>query len=199
MRRIGWDKRVNDFRQEVTQIRHRASLSSSNFLVLKRQADCCKVRFLTHQLEVKRRSLAHNRGVASVVKDGKGLPAVLGFAVAASIVTGIISQDKRAAATAGLSGLNGALRGIGETDWAVCLDRQLTVMPRNNIATGRVWFTWDSVIKALNELAQASQNGAHLGTLDAVISEVLRSKRLVAVIMQEDERGYAYRRINAGG
>ncbi len=181
MTRIGWETRVTDFRQEVTQIRNRASISSSNFLVLKRQADGCKVRFLTHQLEVKRRSLARDRGVTSIVKNGKGLPAALVITFAATIVTGIISKDKYTAATAGLSGLNGALQGIGETDWAVCLDRQLIVTSRNNITVGRVWFTWDSVMAVLNDLEQAAQNGVHLGDLDKVIVEIRKSKKLVAI------------------
>jgi hypothetical protein len=183
--RIGWEKRVNALRQEVTQVMSEARISSGKFQELQKQAECCKVQFLIHQLEVKRRSLARDRGGASVVKDGKGLPAALGFAAVASIVIGIISHDKRATATAGLSSFNGALRGIGETEWAVCLDRQLTVRPRNHIAAGRVWFTWDSVRAALNELEQQAQNRTHLGNFDAVISEVRRSKRLVAVIMQE--------------
>ena len=54
-------------------------------------------------------------------------------------------------------------------------------MPRNNITVGHVWFTWDSVMVALNELKQAAQNGAHLGDLDKVIFEVRKSKKLVAI------------------
>ncbi len=180
MTRIGWEKSVNDLRQEVTLIRSRARICSGKFQELRRQVECCKVQFLTYQLEVKRKSLARSRGV----KNGKGLPAALGIAAAASILTGIMRKDRFAAANAGLSRLNGALQRLGETDWAICLGKQLAVVSQNDITSGRVWLTWDSVRAALNELEQRAQNGAHLGNIDAVFLEMRRSKRLVTVIMQ---------------
>ena len=181
MTRIGWDKKVNDFRQEVADIRRRAGLSSGNFYYLKRQADYCKLLFLAYQLEVKRRSLVYNRGVNSVLNNGKKLQAALGFTLAASIVTRIISKDSNTATTAGVSVFDGALRGIGEVDWAVCLDRPLTIMPLNNITTGRVWFTWDSVITAINELARMPQTMAHIRTLDEILLAIRNSQKLVAI------------------
>jgi chloramphenicol 3-O-phosphotransferase len=82
---------------------------------------------------------------------------------------------------AGLSSINTSLQELGETDWAICLDGQLIIMPRNNIAIGRVWFTWDSVMEALDELEQMAQTGAHLGNLDKVVFEIRKSKKLVAI------------------
>jgi hypothetical protein len=185
MTRIGWERRIADFKQEVTQIRLRASNSSINFHEQQKQAECLKVQFLTHELEAKRKSLARNRGLDSFAHNKKNLPVALGIAAAASVFAGIVSGDKYTTAGAGISGFNGALQGLGETDWVVCLDRQLTVRPRNSITAGRVWFTWHSVRAALDELEQQAQNGTQLGNFEAVISEVRRSKRLVAVIMQE--------------
>ena len=94
-----------------------------------------------------------------------------------------MSNDRLTAANAGLSGFNGALQGLGQTDWAICLDGGLEILPRDNITAGRVWFTWDSVMAALNELEQTAQNGAHLGNLDKVIVEIRKSKKLVAIII----------------
>jgi len=181
MKKVGWEKRVNDLRQEVNWIKDCAGKTSNNFKGLQRQAECCKVRFLTYELDKKCRSLTRSRGVVSVVENGNGLAATLGIAGIASILAGMITKDGLTAANAGLSGFNGALQGLGKTDWAICLDGGLEILPRDKITAGRVWFTWDSVMTALNELEQTAQNGAHLGNLDKVIFEVRKSKKLVAI------------------
>lgn len=181
MTRVGWDRRVNDFRQEVNLIKGRANKTSHEFKELQRQTECCKVMFLTHQLKRKRGSLTRGRGVASIIKNGNGLAVTLSFAGIASIIAYLISQDGFTAADAGISGVNVALQGLGETDWAVSLDTQIVVTSRNSITAGRVWFTWDSVMIALNELKQQAQNGAHLGDFDNVIAEIRKSKKLVAI------------------
>lgn len=181
MTRVGWEKRVNDFRQEINLIKDGAGKTSNKFIELRRQAECCKIRFLTYELEKKCRSLTRSRGVASVVENGSGLAATLGFAGIASLLAGMITKDGLTAANAGLSGFNGALQGLGKTDWAICLDGGLEILPRDNITAGRVWFTWDSFMAVVNELKQTAQNGVHLGDLDKVIVEIRKSKKLVAI------------------
>ncbi len=182
MTRIGWEKRVNALRQEITQIRSRARMSSGKFQELQRQAECCKIQFLTYEIDTRCKSLARNRGAASITQNGKGLPLALGITAAAAILGGRGGKDRHAAFNMGISGFNGALQGLGKADWAVCLGRQLAVVPRDNITSGQIWFTCESVRVALNELEQRAQNGARLRDLDAVIFEVKGSKKLVAYI-----------------
>jgi hypothetical protein len=192
MIRVGWERRINDLRQEVILIEGRAGKTYNKFKELQRQAECCKVRFLTHQLEEKRKSLTHSRGVAAVVKNGNALMAALGIGAAASILTGMMGNDKFAAGNAGLSGFYGVLQGLGKTDWAICLDGQLEIIPRNNIAVGRVWFTWDSVMAVLNELERAARNGVHLGDVDKIIFEICKSKKLVAISATKSHNPLTY-------
>ncbi len=179
---IGWGKRVNGLRQELTSIRSRAHMDSTRFQELQTQAACCKVQLLAHQLEARRKSLAGDRGFASVGGNGKRLSAALGIAAGASIFTGIMTKDRSAAANAGLSVFDRRMQGLGETDWTVCLGRQLIVAPWADITVGQVWFTWDSVKATLFELEEQAKNGASLGNLDAVISELQKSKRLIMAI-----------------
>ncbi len=182
MTRIGWEKRVNALRQEITQIVSGARTSSGKFQGLQKQSECCKAQFLTYEIDAKCKSLARSRGTTSITQNGKGLPLALGIAAAATILMRGVSKDRFAPADAGISGFSGALQGLGETDWAICLGRQLAVVPRNNITSGQIWFTWESVRAALNELEQRARNGARLGDLDAVIFEVNRSKKIVAYV-----------------
>ena len=181
MTRIGWEKRANDLHQEVNLIKDSAVKTSIKFKELHRQVECCKVRFITHEFELKRLSLSRSRGVDAIVDNGKGLKAALGIGAAAFILTGIMSKDGLTAINGGLSGLKGALQGLGETDWAIGLEGQLAIVPRDNITAGHAWFKWESVIAGLNKLEQSAQNGAHLGNLDDIISRLLESGSLVAV------------------
>lgn len=179
---ISWEKRVNSLRQELASIKSGAYTNSVKFQELRKQAECCKVQFVAYQLEARRKSLACGRGAASVTKNKKGLPLALGIAAGASFLAGMITKDRSAAASAAISGLNGALRGIGETDWAVCLGINLAIVPRDDITPGQIWVTWDSLNTALCEFGERAKSGARLGNLDDIISELWKSKRLVVVI-----------------
>ena len=185
---IGWEGRVNALRQEVSQIANQAGVSSGQIRALQVQAECCKVQLLAHILEAKRKSLARNRGAASITQNGKGLPLAFGITAAASVLTAIVSKGRVAPADAGMSALNGALQGLGEAEWAVCLGRKIVLVPREEIGPGRSWLTWESVMAALNELGQRAQPGAQLGDFNAVILEVSRSKELVTYVSVVTER-----------
>ncbi len=177
-----WEKRVNSLRQELAAIKSRAHTDSTRFQELGKQAECCKVYFVVFQLEARRKSLALGRGAASVTKNKKGLPVALGIAAGASFLAGIITKDGSAAASAAISGFNGALQGLGETDWAVRLGNEIAVVPQENITPGEAWVTWDSLKTAFCDLEEQAKSGACLGNLDEIISELWKSKRLVVVI-----------------
>lgn len=183
MTRIGWEIRANDFRKELTRIRERAGIGSGKFQDLQKQAESCKVQFLSYQLEGKRKVLARDRGLASVTKNEKGSLVVRGLAAAATILIGKMSKDGLIAVNAGLSGLNEALRGLGETDWAVCPGRQLVITSCDNVTPENGWITWDSFKTALSELEERAKKGAQLGNRDAIISELRRSKKLVHIFI----------------
>jgi len=183
MTETGWEERMNGLRQQLTSIKSRVHADSTRFKELWRQAEYCKVRFLAYQLEARRRSLARSRGFASLAENKRGLYVTLGTAVGASILTGMITKDGIAAANAGATGLNRALQGLGEADWAVCLGRKhLAVASQDNITRGDVWVTWDSLQTALHELEERAKSGASLGSLDNIISELKKSKKLLFVI-----------------
>jgi hypothetical protein len=185
MTRVGWEKVVNSLKERITLIKSRANTDSTSFEKLRRQAECLKVQFLVCQLEGRRMFLARSRGFASAVKNRKGLPAALGFAAAASVVTGMMTKNGLAAADAGLSSFNRVLQGLGETDWAVYLGGHLLVAPRADITPGQGWFTWGSFKTATYELEERAKNGAGLGNLDAVISGLQKTKRLVIAINRQ--------------
>ena len=182
MTRTGWEGSVSALKQEVSRVVGWAGISSGKIQDLQTQAECCKVQFLAHEIEARCHSLARNRGSESITQTGKGLSLALGITAAAAFLGNRISKDKYVALNMGISGFNAALQGLGKADWAVCLGKPLAVVPRNNITSGSIWLTWESLRAALDNLEQRAKHGARLGDLDAVIFEVNKSKNLLAYI-----------------
>jgi hypothetical protein len=182
MTETGWKQRANGLRQQLTSIKSRSHMDSARFQELSKQTEHCKVRFLAHQLEARRKFLALSRGAASPIRNKKGLIITLGAAAAASILSRVITDDRIAAMTAGIMGSKAALQGLGETDWAVCLGKHLAVKPQDDTTPGDIWVMWGSLQAALNELKERAINGASLGNLDNIISELKKTKKFVFLI-----------------
>ncbi len=181
MGKTNWENTLEDLRHQLDLIQSRAHEDSVRFKELREQVESTKIRFLVYQLDNRRKFLARSRGTAFLSKPKKSLP-LLGVSVGLSIMTGLITKDMHAAMNAGKRGLNGGLQGLGETDWAVCLGKHLAVASQDHITRGDVWVTWDSLKIALRELEERAKSGAPLGSLDNIISELKKSKKLLFII-----------------
>ena len=51
----------------------------------------------------------------------------------------------------GAKSVKDALGGLGETEWFVCLGKNLAVAPLDHVAQGKDWVTWDSLKIAMRE------------------------------------------------
>ena len=175
MTETGWETTIKGLRQQLASIKNHALADSTRFDELRRQVESTKIQFLASQLETRRKHLARSRGVTSLVKHEKDFP----FWMAAGItaVAGMITKDWLAA---GVAGANGALRGLGETEWAVCLGTELAVAPRDSVRQGEHWVTWESLMTALDELAVWAKDES-LGNLDNIITELLKNENIVFV------------------
>ena len=178
MKETNWENALEDLRHRLDLIQSRAHKDSIRFEGLCRQAEYTKVQFLAHQLDTRRKFLARTRGVASVDENKKNLP-LLGLTAGITVLAGMITKDWLAA---GATVANAALQGLGDTDWVVCLGKHLVVASRDHIKWGDVWATWDSLQTALRDLEEHAKSGAPLGSLDNIISELKKSKKLLFVI-----------------
>jgi len=179
MSRNDWGKLLCDLGQDLALIKNKAKMVSIRFEELQRQAESIKISVLSDQLEEQRESLAHRRGFASIARNGKRLRASLGVAAALSILAGMMTKDKSVAVNAGLSSFDGVIKGLGETSWAVCLERNLAIVPRDNITAEGLWVTWKSLKAALAELEVKASGGDQLGSLDSIITRLQKSTKLV--------------------
>jgi len=174
-----WGKLLNDLREDLTLIKNKAQMVSLRFEGLRKEAESLKITVLPHQLEEQRKSLAWRRGFTSIARDEKRLRTSFGVATVASILAGIMTKDKLIALNAGLSGFDGVVEGLGETSWAVSLERNLAIAPRANITPEGVWVTWESLKAALAELEREASGGDQLGSLDNIITRLQKSRELV--------------------
>ena len=179
MKEANWENTLEDLRHRLDLIQSRALTDSIRFEELRRQAESTKIQSLTYQLEARRKFLAQSRGVASLKKNPNNLISAGLLTVGLTVLTGMFTKDWL---TAGVTGVNGALMKYGETEWFVCLGKHLAVAPLDHITRGDVWVTWDSLKIALRELEERAKSGAPLGSLDNIISELKKSKKLLFVI-----------------
>jgi len=179
MKETNWENALEDLSHRLDLIQSRAREDSARFQEICKQAELTKVQILAHQLESRRKHLAHNRGVASVAENKKSRPITLGMTAGITILTRMITKDWRVAAA---TGPDLVLQGLGDTDWAVCLGKHLAVAPQDHITMGDIWVTWDSLQTALHELEERAKSGAPLGSLDNIISELKKNRKLLFVI-----------------
>ncbi len=181
MTETDWETTIKGLSQQLASIKNRALASSARFEELRRQAEFTKIQSLTYQLEARRKFLAQSRGAASLIKNPNNLPSAGLWAVGLTVLTGILTKDGITAMNTGITGLSGALRGLGETEWVVCLEKNLAVAPWDNVRQEGIWVTWKSLMIALDELAVRAKDES-LGNLDNIISELKKNRKLLFVI-----------------
>ena len=178
MTETDWETTIKGLRQQLASIKNRALTASARFEKLRKQAEFTKIQSLTYQLEARRKFLTQSRGAASLMKNPNNLLAAGLLAAGLSVLAHIFTKDWF---TAGVTGTNEALRGLGETEWVVCLENTLAVAPRDNIGQGGIWVTWKSLMIALDELAVRAKDES-LGNLDNIISELKKNRKLLFII-----------------
>ena len=112
-------------------------------------------------------------------RDNSKLGIGLVLAIGQSLLRGAVSKDKSVALGAGISSFNDFAQGLGYSRWGVSLDKQFIVVPEDEIFSGRVWVTWESLRSALVELKQDTIGGEKLGNLDGVIAKLRQKKHIL--------------------
>ncbi len=163
---------VDELRKQLLLGEGAAHQVASRFQTLRSEAEALKIATLKRRLENRRKSLALQAGATST-KDRQKLGIGLGVAAAVGMIFGgVIGRDKSSVLSGGVSAFKGTLQGFGESRWAVSLDRDLLVVPDNRISSGRTWVTLESLLQALEELAEKADVGGPLGGVADIISKL---------------------------
>jgi len=163
-----FNKTVDALGREVVLIESCAHELSARFQTLRTKTEVLKIDILKRGLENRTKSLARQAGFKLIARDGKKLAFGLAAAAAGIVLGGVLTRDGLSALTAGMSGFDGALQELGKSKWAVSLDGDLLVIPRNQIAPGRTWVTLESLLLALGELGVKARAGEQFGTIGAI-------------------------------
>ncbi|MFC1968355.1 hypothetical protein ACFLVX_03055 [Chloroflexota bacterium] len=170
---------LEHLRQELILTEAKAREIGSRFEALRRETESMKVDALQNYLEEQRKSTARDKGITSLIKDRKRVRDSLIVAVGSVILGGLLTRDKFGAVTAGMSGFNGMLQGYGESKWCVLLGKKITVVPEETIFPEATWITLASFHKTMEELKKRALSGEKLGSLDDVISKLMKKPRLI--------------------
>ncbi len=169
---------LEDLRQELTLTEVKAREISSSFEVLHRETESMKVDALQNYLDEQRKSAARDRGIASLIEDRKRVRDSLLVAAGGFIFGGLLTRDKFGALTAGMSGFDGMVQGLGESKWCVLLGKKISVVQEETISPQVTWITLASFHKTIEELKKRALSGEKLGSLDDVISKLMKKPRL---------------------
>jgi len=167
---------LEHLRQELTLTEAEAKEIGSHFEVLRRETESMKIDVIQNYLEEQRKSAARDRGIASLIKDRKRVRDSLLVAAGSFILGGLLTRDKFGAVTAGMSGFDGLVQGLGQTRWYVLLDNKIIVAPEDGVNPAADWVTWENLTAALVKLKRKALAGEKLGDLDNIISKLRRGK-----------------------
>ncbi len=172
MRTKDFNETVSALRQQITIIESYASNMSSRFQILRAKAESLKIDILQRGLMNRTKSLARQAGFSSIARDRKKLGISLLAAAAGMVAGGVLNRNGLSAFTGGMLSFDGALQGFGSSKWAVSLDGDLQVIPRNQIVPGHTWVTLESLLLAFEGLRTKAQAGEQFGNVAAIIAEL---------------------------
>jgi len=170
------DRILEHLRQDLTLTGAEARKIGSRFEVLRGETESMKIDALQNYLEEQRKSTARDRGITSLIKDRKKVRNSLIVAAGGAILGGLLTRDKFGALTAGMSGLDGMVRGFGESEWCVLLGRKISVVSEEMISPQVTWITLASFYKTMEELKRKALTGEKLGTFDDIIAKLKKNR-----------------------
>jgi len=177
-----WARAIADSRKGLAHIEISSRALSRRFEILQLEAELLKAEFLEDSLQKQRTAVVRQRGFALLIRDREKLRTGLAVSAGMFFIAGLIAKDKDAALNAGLSGLHGVLQELGETRWAVSLQKELVIVPYDAIRTKGMWVTFESLIAAIHDLKTEALQGKRLGTLDNIIERLQQLNRKLVYI-----------------
>ncbi|MDD5511184.1 MAG: hypothetical protein PHI12_10295 [Dehalococcoidales bacterium] len=163
-----WENAVTHLRQELVSSRDKAVSVASNLDMLSREAECLKIDIILHDLKTQQQSEERQRGLASITQDKRTLPAGLAIGIGSAILGGLIGRDLYSALHAGVAGVDGLIRGLGETRWYVSLTGRLVVVPEDRLNPEVIWMPWKRVVAGLEKLKKRASAGERMGGLSSI-------------------------------
>ncbi len=165
-------KALDEIREDLTTAERQANDIAGRLPALRRTWEALKIDILKSTLMKKQRDVARLRGITALKQDKRKIGIGLGLGVAAALLGGVLTKNKYSAASTGLRTVDAFTQGLGQSQWAVSLDRKMLVVPRDRVATGRSWVTLDSLTEAMERLREKALAGEKIGDLEAIVSEL---------------------------
>lgn len=174
---------IDSLRGELAQVGEAARMLSRQLTTLRNQVGPLEVALIRQLIEKQRESLALRAGAHSAFRDKRRLGIGLGRAAVGAILAGATTNDGYSALNAGVSGFRGALLRFGTSEWAVSLDSDVRVVPRNQISAGRNWVKLETLLQGLQRLNGSGPNGGDcFSSIADVISRIRQTPGLTYLV-----------------
>jgi hypothetical protein len=181
-----FSKNVGTLGQKLVLIEGCAHELSVQFQTLRIKTELLKIDILKRGLENRTKSMARQAGFKSITRDRRKMKAGLAAAAAGAFLGGVLAKDRLSAFSYGILGFDGVLQGFGNFDWAVSLDGDLLIVPRNQVTPGRSWVTLESLLLALEKLKERVSAGERLDNISSIVAKMKRSQaRFVHLLVIE--------------
>ena len=167
-----WEDTVTRLKQELSSTRDMVLATARNLDVLRREEESLKIDIIKNNLEGQRESGARQRGLTLFTKDRRTVQASLAIGIGSAILGGVLNKDAYSALNAGIAGVDGLIRGLGEARWYVSLNDKISVVPQEQINTRGNWISWENMVAYLQLIKKKALAGERLGSFDDIITTI---------------------------
>ena len=171
---------TNDIRSTLETLKQQLILMESmtaeitgSFQQLIRDTEALKIVFFQRYVEQLEQIAARDKGMSFLFRDRKKRKA--GFLVGAvSFLVGALISGKLSDATvAGMSGLDGMVKRLGESNWSLIFGKRISVVPEDMIPDGARWIPLRGFYEKMGNLYEKAPARNHLNSLDDIIRELI--------------------------
>jgi hypothetical protein len=169
-----WEEKLLGLKQELASMRNQALHTTAKLKSVRRETESLKPDIVRKCLEDQRRLLAQQRGFYTFLRQKDAMRAGLAVGISSAILGGLLSRDPMLALNAGMSGFDGLVRGMGETEWYVTVSERVSVIPQEEASSRKDGISWEKMIAGLELAKKKALAGDKLGSLNDIIIAIRR-------------------------
>jgi len=170
-----WENTLNQLSKELCCNKTKALNTAGDIDLLCRLMEALKIDIISTSLEQQRKSIARNRGLALSTGNNQIVQASIAIGIFSAIWGGFIGKDVDSVLNAGTAGVDGLMRGLGETKWYASITDRLVIAPQDEINHSGIWVTLENISAVLGQLKKRAIAGEHLGSFGDIINRLKQS------------------------
>jgi len=164
---------LETLKQQLVSMESMAGEITASIQRLIRDTEALKTVFFQRYVEQLKQIAVRDKGMSCLFRDREKVKA--GFLVGAGsfLVGALISRKLSNATFAGMSGLNGMVKRLGESNWCLIFGKRISVVPEDMIPDGARWIPLRGFYEKMGKLYEEALAKNRLSSLDDIIRELI--------------------------